>query len=332
MKAKEAVHQVLLEAGEPLHFKETTRRITAKSLWKTKGKSPEQTIYNCLSNSIKSEQEESPFRKESPGVFGLRNQPGSVENIATMTFLDAAEHVLEEHGKKEPMHYRDITEEARSKGWLVTNSKTPENTMAAQISIDTDRSRSKGISPRFLKRGKGFYGLSKWENRGLEYDIARHNQRIRSGLLERIKKLSPTDFEALVGQLLTVMGFDKVEVTRVSKDGGIDVRGTLVIGETLRTKMAVQAKRWNANVQKPTVQQVRGALGAHEQGLIITTSNFGKGAREEAYRQDATPVGLMSGEQLVRILVANDIGVERHKHDIIEIGNLEEGLGNGSVE
>ena len=41
--------------------------------------------------------------------------------------------------------------------------------------------------------------------------------------------------------------------------------------------MAVQVKRWKNNVQAPTVQQVRGALGAREQGLIIATSNFSSG-------------------------------------------------------
>jgi restriction system protein len=35
-------------------------------------------------------------------------------------------------------------------------------------------------------------------------------------------------------------------------------------------------------VQAPVVQQVRGSLGAHEQGLIITTSDFSTGARSEA--------------------------------------------------
>jgi restriction system protein len=56
----------------------------------------------------------------------------------------------------------------------------------------------------------------------------------------------------------------------------------MVTGDVIRTRMAVQVKRWKANVQSPTFQQVRGSLGAHEQGLIITTSDFSKGARAEA--------------------------------------------------
>ena len=66
-------------------------------------------------------------------------------------------------------------------------------------------------------------------------------------------------------------------------------------------------------------QQFRGSLGAHEQGLIITTSDFSKGAREEADRKDATPVGLMSGEQLVVLLVETGVGVRCRSHDLIEL-------------
>ena len=72
-----------------------------------------------------------------------------------------------------------------------------------------------------------------------------------------------------------------------------------VVGDVIRTRLAVQVKRWKSNVQAPVIQQVRGSLGTHEQGLIITTSDFSKGAREEATRANATPVGLMDGEQLV---------------------------------
>ena len=45
-------------------------------------------------------------------------------------------------------------------------------------------------------------------------------------------------------------------------------------------------------------------------------------AREEATRPDATPVGLMSGEQLVLLLIENGIGVSRRSHDLFELEDL----------
>ncbi len=88
--------------------------------------------------------------------------------------------------------------------------------------------------------------------------------------------------------------------------------------------MAVQVKRWRTNVQAPTVQQVRGSLGTHDQGLIITTSDFSPGARTEAERPNAVPVALMSGEQLVGLLVEHDIGVRRAPYDLLELGGEQE--------
>ncbi len=72
----------------------------------------------------------------------------------------------------------------------------------------------------------------------------------------------------------------------------------------------------------------RGAAGARRPGraragMIITTSDFSTGARDEAARPDATPVALMNGEQLVTLLIEHDIGVRRSRYDLIELGEDE---------
>jgi restriction system protein len=65
--------------------------------------------------------------------------------------------------------------------------------------------------------------------------------------------MEPVDFEDVVSRLLTAMGFEMVEVTRYSGDGGIDVRGVLVIGDVVRMKMAVQAKRCNSQTNNTLI-------------------------------------------------------------------------------
>jgi restriction system protein len=45
--------------------------------------------------------------------------------------------------------------------------------------------------------------------------------------------MKPADFEALIGRLLTALGFEAVAVTPLAGDGGIDVRGTLVVGDRM---------------------------------------------------------------------------------------------------
>jgi restriction system protein len=79
-------------------------------------------------------------------------------------------------------------------------------------------------------------------------------------------------------------------------------------------------------VQAPVVQQVRGSLGTHEQGLIITTSDFSTGARKEADRPNAVPVGLMNGEKLVELLAQHRIGVTRQSYDLFDLEAEEEDL------
>ena len=117
------------------------------------------------------------------------------------------------------------------------------------------------------------------------------------------------------------MGFENVEVTKRSGDGGIDVRGTLIIADSIRIKMAVQAKKWNLknNVHSPVVQQVRGSLNSDEQGLIIATSDFSSGAVKEAAHSNKTPIALMNGEQLVSLLMEYGIGVQRSTPDLFYI-------------
>ncbi len=84
--------------------------------------------------------------------------------------------------------------------------------------------------------------------------------------------------------------------------------------------MAVQVKRWGKqNIQAPVVQQVRGSLGAHEQGMIITTSDFSPGAVREAAQPDKNPIALMNGQQLVMLLMEHGIGVHRSRPDLFEI-------------
>jgi restriction system protein len=240
----------------------------------------------------------------------------------SLSFTDAAEQVLQRFGHNQPMHYRDITTRALQLGFVATRGQTPEQTMYAQIGTEIERQQRLGEVPRFTKYGKGMVGLSHDADVGLAGLIDKHNTKSRKVLRERLYSMDPTEFEALVGQLLAKIGFERVEVTSRSRDGGIDVRGTLVVAGVIRTNMAVQVKRWTNNVQSHIVQQVHGSLGTHDKGLIITTSDFSIGARQEADRPNAVPVALMNGDELVGLLVENDLGVHKTALQLIELGEI----------
>jgi restriction system protein len=327
MNVLDAVHEILIQSGEPLHYSEITRRIQDKKLWTTQGKTPEQTVMKQLDADIIKKNSSSRFERSGPGIYGLKefsqSKPAPDEPSA-LSFGDAAEQILRDEAHGQPIHYREITKRALNLGLIRTQGLTPENTMYGQIFNEIKRNKSRGDIPRFVMMGKGFISLSEWHDKGLAFEIEKHNNETKKLLHERLLQMSPTSFEVLIGNFLTALGFESVSVTKPSADGGIDVRGILVVGDVIKTRLAVQVKRWKGNVQAPIVQQVRGSLGAHEQGLIITTSDFSPGAREEAERADATPVGLMNGEQLVDLLIENNIGVKRTDYALIDMPDDEE--------
>jgi len=266
----------------------------------------------------------------------------------TLSFANAAEKVLEGFAEERPMHYGHITEKALDLGLITTRGKTPKDTMYSQILTEIHRRMQRGEAPRFIKHGKGFVGLSKWATVGvmpilqekrvngssgidIGTQIIQHNVAARKALLVRLQAMKPDEFEYLIRTLLVHLGFADVIVTSPSRDGGIDVRGTLVVGGVIRTHMAVQAKCWKNNVQRPTIQQVRGSLGSHDKGLVITTSDFSSGAKEESERGNATPVALMNGEQLIDLLVEHSIGIRRSAYELFELVDPEEGDSSESL-
>ncbi len=351
MSLLKAIEKVLKSAQRPLHVNEIYEVITEQDLWRSSGKTPTATIGALLYSDIKKRGDASLFERVAPHTFAMRDiveedsenqttdsgtkdgedqipatdtvEQASLlpnEPVASMSFTDSAQKVLEEFGGKNPMHYRDITSKALAKGWLQTKGKTPEASMYAQVITEIKRRQNRGEPPRFVQHGRGFVGLSQWQARGLSFQIQQYNKKVRKNLRERLLEMEPKEFEELISQLLAEMGFVEVElVTKSGKDGGIDVRGILVVDDVVRIKLAVQVKRWKHNVRSPVVQQVRGSLGAHEQGLIVTTSDFSAGAKEEAEQSDKTPIALMNGEQLVLLLMEHGIGVHRSTSELYEI-------------
>lgn len=240
-----------------------------------------------------------------------------------MTILDATEAVLRSAGRA--LRYAEITRCINERG--LTRSRPSVDTLRGVVHGDITRRVRYGNRQRFVSQGRAGIRLAADLPDSLLDQIGNRNREVRDQLLSQVQEGSPADFEKLIAELLVQMGFEDVEGTRPNRDGGVDVRGTLVVGEVVRIRMAVQAKRWQANVQAPIVQQLRGSLGAHEQGLIITTSDFSPGACTEAARPDASPVALMNGKQLAVLLAENEIGVQREEHILLTLNEPDEAGG-----
>ena len=129
-------------------------------------------------------------------------------------------------------------------------------------------------------------------------------------LLAVLKSLPPYGFELICGRLLREHGFEDVEVTQRSRDGGIDGYGLLRLSPFVSLRVAFQAKRYKDIVTRSAVGEFRNALlGRAEKGVFITTGRFTQDAEAEATRDGVVPIELIDGEQLVELFQDKLIGM-----------------------
>ena len=130
-------------------------------------------------------------------------------------------------------------------------------------------------------------------------------------LLAILKSLPPYGFELICGRLLREHGFEDVEVTQRSRDGGIDGYGLLRLSPFVSLRVAFQAKRYKDVVTRSAVGEFRNALlGRAEKGVFITTGRFTNDAENEATRDGVVPIELIDGELLVQLFQDKGIGVK----------------------
>ena len=66
--ASDAAYEVLLESGEPLHYREITKRMIESGRWASDGRTPSNTVNSAIVTDRR-------FVRVWPGVYGLREWP-----------------------------------------------------------------------------------------------------------------------------------------------------------------------------------------------------------------------------------------------------------------
>jgi restriction system protein len=133
-----------------------------------------------------------------------------------------------------------------------------------------------------------------------------------------VRDLTSTGFERLCMRLLREAGFERVQVTGRSNDGGIDGVGVLQVNELVSFKVVFQCKKWEQSVPPKEIRDLRGAMdGRAEKGIFLTTSTFSTNARGEAERPGAVPIELVDGEKLFEMFKKYELGLKpRTVYDI----------------
>ncbi len=144
-----------------------------------------------------------------------------------LTYLEVAHRVLSREPKIKSAHYKDIAKRAFDLELIESDDVIVAGNIASAINSDIRRSTTQGIESKFVAYGKGFYGLTEHEPKGIFADISKKNKEVKARLLEALHAMPPAKFEELTGEVLRKLGFAEVQVTGKTGDGGIDVRSAL---------------------------------------------------------------------------------------------------------
>lgn len=318
----QAAVAVLQQAQRPLSVWEITRLALEQGLIESMGRTPRQAMSSVITATLRREQEGgelSPFFRVERGLYRLRQGDDPLperylDNAIFqqygeyLTYKEAAYEVLKTEGR--PMPYAEITQLAGEWGLINPNSMTPDASLSAQLYRDIQQL---GLASRFRREGPGLFGLAEWEREvdTLTQMAQRHRQQAKQQLLNVIQHMDPYAFEHVVGRLLGKLGYNNIIVTSRTADEGIDVVADVVVG-IMSVRTAIQVKRTAANVGRPVVSQFRGdmlALQDVDQGMILTTAGFTKGALEVARLPNTIPIILINGDKLTELLIEHRIGV-----------------------
>jgi Holliday junction resolvasome RuvABC ATP-dependent DNA helicase subunit len=180
-----------------------------------------------------------------------------------------------------------------------------DHDVAAEIALASDGRAAEvaRLVSHLTLLGKIRVGIDDAQRALSVFGLARTGSTARAKVVTGLLQLSPTDFEKRIAELLRQMGFQRVETTKASHDGGVDIvafSSTPITGGTY----LVQCKRFGPKlpVGSRLVREFYGALRADRRavkGILITTSYFTADAKHFAAN---LPLELIDGERLGKLL------------------------------
>lgn len=125
------------------------------------------------------------------------------------------------------------------------------------------------------------------------------------GIEGRLKTLDPYQFQDLVADVLTAVGWVVHHVAPRGPDGGVDITATMDVLGVQQPRLRVQVKHMLKSGQKtssPEVQALRGAIDQqNESGMLVSSSGFTSDAIKSADKQSPKVV-LVDIDRLLDLL------------------------------
>ncbi|MEE2644474.1 MAG: restriction endonuclease [Myxococcota bacterium] len=144
--------------------------------------------------------------------------------------------------------------------------------------------------------------------------MRQQRQEVRAALTQQLATLDPFLFEALVGELLSAMGYQEIQLTQRRRDLGIDLVARIELGVS-SVREVIQVKRERRRIQRPVLDALRGSLHRFNavRGTLVNLGGFSGGTLSAAFEPGAAPITLIDGEKLIDLLMEYELGVRKRQ-------------------
>jgi hypothetical protein len=147
----------------------------------------------------------------------------------------------------------------------------------------------------------------------IEGRVHNQNEAVGEEIRGWLQRIDWRTFEStFLTRVLEALGFQDVQITQATRDGGADARVAYQRG-VVAARAIVSAKRWsNRTVPVDEVRMLRGLKGEEDTAIIVTTGRFSADAQNEAKPgQNQRVVYLIDGDKLIDICKRHQIGVKK---------------------
>jgi restriction endonuclease Mrr len=147
----------------------------------------------------------------------------------------------------------------------------------------------------------------------IEARVHEKNEAVDEEIRAWLQRIDWRTFEStFLTRVLEALGFQDVQITQATRDGGADARVVYQRG-VVGARAIVSAKRWTTRtVPVDEVRMLRGVKGEEDTAIIVTTGRFSSDAQNEAKPgQNQRIVYLIDGDKLIEICKRNQIGVKK---------------------
>jgi len=242
----------------------------------------------------------------------------TAKESGTLSFVDAAEHLLRE--AKKPLTHHELAKRALARKLVSTQSETPQISMHVAIRSDMKRREERGEPQRFIFLGDGEFSLVEIETgkptakaRSVLDQIRESRKDASVDLHKRLTaKNNGPNFELMVADLLVAMGYQAVEVIGGKDDQGVDIVCEKRDG-VLKTRVAIQCKckALTQQIGPKDISTLRDNLSTYQcqQGILVTTTHLNDVAKAKAAEAGKEPIHFIESEEILDLFAEYGIGV-----------------------